>query len=118
MKTKRLLVIDDDLSIRRTLNRTLANFGFPTHTVGCIEGALSLYHHMMPHIILMDLTLPGLHGVQAVHLFKKISPHIKIFVMSGDVEKKQQTELIQAGAQAVFQKPLELNSLIQELKAA
>ncbi len=66
-----ILVVDDDPLIRSSLSRTLVQAGFDVKTAADGFEALNLLHHSTPDLMLLDLDMPGITGLELLHLITK-----------------------------------------------
>ncbi len=104
MKTKVLLVEDSRL-LRITGERALVKAGY--EVIGAADGeqALRVVHDRMPDLILLDMILPKMGGLNVLRLLKQdpVTTHIPVIVLSGLSQRNEQ-KLVEAGAEAYWQK--------------
>ncbi len=113
--TIRLLIVEDQQLIRQGLTALLANVDIVI--VGeAIDGreAIAKTQELSPDLVLMDLSMPGLDGIEATRRIKQTSPHIKVLVLSGASFENRVAEAFAAGAEGYAIKQLGQD----ELKAA
>ncbi len=72
-----LLVVDDERLIRWSLEQTLAKAGYVVSTASTGEAALAAAREDPPDLILLDLKLPDIDGLQVLRQIKKLSPHLR-----------------------------------------
>jgi DNA-binding response OmpR family regulator len=63
---KHILIVDDDALMRRSLSYNLQQSGFRTSSAGTAEDALELAQHDLPDLVLLDVGLPGMDGLEAL----------------------------------------------------
>ena len=124
----KVLLIDDDKDILDFIQKTLRHLGFTVDGTNNINNALTLFKADQHDLIITDLVLPESSGIDAIRLFKKINPAIKIIAISGggqispeNFKPESETTLDilkaakQAGASITMTKPFKTNEFIEEL---
>jgi len=101
----RLLVIDDDESVRLLLRDLLEEAGYAVRTAKSGEEALQLIRVATYDIIITDLRLSGMHGLEVVKEVKAIDPGIDVIVMTGYASVNSAVESMKAGAIDYITKP-------------
>ncbi len=81
--TTRLLIVDDDPSTRTVLTHLLTSEGFSVEAFSTAEDALVRLRATEAELLLTDLVLPGMSGLELVAEAKRILPDLRCFVMSG-----------------------------------
>ncbi len=113
--TGSILVIDDESDICELVQLTLESIGFQV-LVGCggKEGLQAIKDHS-EHIklILLDLAMPGVSGIDLIGILKTDFPQIPVIVMSGYVADK--SEVVGLGAVDVLRKPFQLKDVEQKV---
>jgi CheY-like chemotaxis protein len=104
LKTKVLLVEDSRL-LRITSERALVKAGYEVICAADGEQALRVVHDRMPDLILLDMILPKMAGLNVLRLLKQdpVTTHIPVIVLSGLSQRNEQ-KLVEAGAAAYWQK--------------
>ncbi len=115
MSTHILLVDDDDL-MRRSLAFNLEQAGYRTSTAADAESALRLARRDPPELILLDIGLPGMDGLDALRDFRQEADMPIIFVTARRRELDQALGL-ELGADDYVTKPFDLNVLLARIKA-
>lgn len=113
---KKVLLIDDDSTIRAMMSLMLRQCHVKVYDARNGREGVAVAELVLPQLILLDLTMPGMDGVQVVHalrghsndLLKKVP--IVLFTASPENMRKQ---AIEAGANAVLEKPAPKHLLIQ-----
>lgn len=111
-----VLVVDDEPAIRRTLRANLAARGYEVHTVETGEEALRLAAIRMPRLIILDLMLPGLSGLEVCRSLRAISP-VPILVLSARGEEATKIEALDLGADDYLTKPFGMGELLARVRA-
>jgi CheY-like chemotaxis protein len=93
--------------LRNLLESTLTSYGYTVLIAEDGEKAVEVYknrHHEIS-IVLTDIGLPKLSGQDAFIRMKEVNPDVKVIMVSGYLQPQARTELFEAGAKAVIQKP-------------
>jgi DNA-binding response OmpR family regulator len=117
----RILVIDDDPDVRRSLGKMLTRAGY--EVVAAADGAagVELQHREPADVIITDIFMPGLDGLQTIRQLKKEGSGVKVIAISGGdrtgtVDLKEHAQLM--GAFKVLAKPFEMDDVLAAVKAA
>jgi DNA-binding NtrC family response regulator len=115
-----LLIVDDDLQMRQMISDML-NVNGITHTIGAANGAEaleSLNEVADIGIVILDLTMPGMSGREALPLILEEHPNISVIIVTGDGDVSTAVECIKEGAFDYLVKPVRQNELIASIKRA
>ncbi|NOQ32065.1 MAG: response regulator [Helicobacteraceae bacterium] len=114
-----ILVVDDAKMIRRMLTMELEKMGhYVVAEAETGREAIHLYEKHSPDIVTMDITMPGLNGVETLKEIKKIDKTATIIMITSHGEEKLVMEAIVAGAKGYILKPLSKNKLIDAILRA
>lgn len=113
---KHILLVDDDDLMRRSLSFSLEQAGYRTNTAADAESALRFARRDPPDLILLDIGLPGMDGLDALHSFRQEANTPVIFVTARRRELDQALGL-ELGADDYVTKPFDLNVLLARIKA-
>jgi len=113
-----ILVVDDEMSIRRALHTTLRNLGFRTVEAARGEEALSLIGTNTFDAILLDINMPGMNGVDTCRSIRRLSPRIPILMLTVRDSEDDKVEALDAGADDYITKPFQLRELTARIRAA
>jgi len=114
--SKHILLVDDDELMRRSLAFNLEQAGYRTSTAADAESALRLARRDPPDLILLDIGLPGMDGLDALRNFRLEANTPIIFVTARRRELDQALGL-ELGADDYVTKPFDLNVLLARVKA-
>lgn len=114
--TKHVLLVEDDALFRRSLAFSLEQAGYRTTTAANAEDALALSRRDAPDLVLLDIGLPGMDGLEALRHFQDIVGVPVIFVTARrrDLDEVLGLEL---GADDYITKPFDLSVLLARIKA-
>jgi len=115
--TVRLLVVDDEASLRRSLNDTLQHHGYSVEAVGTAEGALLLAASLNPDLILLDLGLPDLDGKEVVRRIRA-NQSMPIIILSARDQEGEKVAALEAGADDYLTKPFGSAELLARIRVA
>jgi len=107
-----ILVIDDEESICQSLKAILSDEGYQVLVAGSGEEAVKIVEEEMPQLVLLDVWLPGMDGLDTLKAIKKINPQILVIVMSGHGTIETAVKATKFGAFDFIEKPLSLDKII------
>jgi DNA-binding NarL/FixJ family response regulator len=115
-----ILIVDDHTVVRQGI-RTLLNMHPDLQVVGeaeSAEAALPLVEELVPDVVLLDLVLPGMTGVEATRQIKRISPRTQIVVLTSYAEDEHIFPALRAGALSYLLKDIRPRELAESLRKA
>jgi len=112
----RILVVDDEAQIARVLKTALSSQGYEIKTAGDGESALNLAIDWIPDLIVTDLSMPGMTGIELCKLVRERS-QVPLIVLSVRGEEKTKIEALDAGADDYVTKPFSVNELLARVRA-
>ena len=112
---KKILVVDDDALMRRSLVFHLQKAGYQTHNVGTAEDALALARREQPNLVLLDIGLPGMDGLEALRYFRDELGIPTIFLTARRRELDEVLGL-ELGADDYITKPFDTSILLARIK--
>ncbi|HMG26672.1 MAG TPA: response regulator [Acidimicrobiia bacterium] len=115
--TSRVLVVDDETQIRRTVGINLRAHGFDVDLAATGEEALDLAARTQPDAVLVDLGLPGIGGIDVIEGIRGWS-HVPIIVLSVRDTEADKVAALDAGADDYVTKPFGMGELLARLRAA
>lgn len=116
---KGILIVDDASFMRMMIKDILTKNGF--EVVGEAENgitAVEKYKELKPELVIMDITMPEMDGIQAVKEIKNMDPNSKIIMCSAMGQQAMVIEAIQAGAKDFIVKPFQHERVIEAVKKA
>ncbi len=114
----RILIADDNIANQLFLQEALTALGFHTHTVNEGEAVIQAFQSWYPDLILMDVDMPGMNGLEAAKRIRTLSTgkHLPIVFITASAFSHEKQALMQAGANDILLKPLHLNTLLYTLE--
>lgn len=113
----RVLVVDDDPAILRTLRINLRARGYEVEVAGDGRSALHIVSEEMPDVILLDLGLPDLDGIAVLRQLRSFS-QVPVIVVSARSESDDKVEALDLGADDYVSKPFNIEELFARIRAA
>jgi two-component system, OmpR family, KDP operon response regulator KdpE len=113
----RVLVVDDEPQIRRTLAINLRARGYQVDLAASGEEALKAAANQQPDVVVLDLGLPGIDGLQVIHGLRGWT-QVPIIVLSVREREADKVAALDAGADDYVTKPFGINELLARLRAA
>ncbi|MET0342767.1 MAG: sigma-54 dependent transcriptional regulator [Polyangiales bacterium] len=109
-----VLVVDDERNIRRTLQMVLGGAGFDTLDAGSAEEALKLLEDREIDLVILDLKLPNMSGLEALSKIRARAEtaRLPVIVISGHASVAEAVEAVQMGATDFFEKPLDRDRVL------
>ena len=114
MSTPHILIVEDDPKSRKLLRDVLTAVGYKTIEAENAEDGIKFARESIPDLILMDIRLPGMSGIDALRILRKDAKTsaIPIVAVTASVMQSQQAEAQDAGFDAVEYKPVNVQSLL------
>lgn len=113
---KRILIVDDDALMRRSLAFNLEHAGFTSSTAANAEDALAVARQNRPDLVLLDIGLPGMDGLDALKTFKA-SFHVPVIFVTARRRNLDEVVGLELGADDYITKPFDVDVLIAHIKA-
>jgi two-component system KDP operon response regulator KdpE len=111
-----ILVVDDEPQITRVLRTSLSAQGYDIRVANSGEMALEIMKDWSPNLIITDLSMPSIDGVQLCRQVRAVS-QIPILVLSVRDKEQQKVEALDAGADDYVTKPFGMNELLARVRA-
>lgn len=112
----RVLVVDDEPTIRELLLDFLGMEGFVVEAVPSAEAALSCYDEFSPSVVLVDLEMPGMNGLELLEVFAKKEPMPLAIMMTGYGTVETALAAMKSGAHDYLLKPFKVPEVIQVIE--
>jgi two-component system KDP operon response regulator KdpE len=116
MGATKVLVVDDEPQARRVLRTALISRGFEVTDGRSGEEALEGLRHETPDVILLDLKMPGIGGLETCRLIRERS-EIPIIIVSAKKAEQEKVEALESGADDYVTKPFGIEELIARIHA-
>jgi CheY-like chemotaxis protein len=107
----RILVVDDEPVVLDTLREMLEELGYDVSPAASSEQALAAMATVRPHVVFLDLMMPGMSGLEALPLFREQHRRVPVIVITASMSPEIVRQARAAGAFDVVAKPFELDVL-------
>lgn len=112
MKTPyRILIVDDEDNVRRMLATAFSLLGHETHCASNGQAALNLFSDTRPDVVVMDIRMPELNGIDALKVMRTQQPRVPVILMTAYAEVETAVEALRCGAFDYVIKPFDLDEL-------
>jgi two-component system KDP operon response regulator KdpE len=114
---QRILIVDDEPQITRVLRRGLTTHGYDVRVASDGESALQTFGDWSPDLVVTDLSMPNIDGLELCRNIRAIS-QLPIIVLSVRGEEKMKVQALDAGADDYVTKPFGMDELLARIRAA
>ena len=118
MKNMKVLLVDDEEEFVKALAERLKMRDLRSDTVLDGEEALSFVEDQEPDVMVLDLKMPGIDGMEVLRQVRKAYPKIQVIILTGHGTEKHEEEAKRLGAFDYLEKPVNLDVLVKKMKAA
>jgi len=113
-----ILVVDDEEGIRDTISGILEDEGYKVLSTSTGTEALNMVKEYNPDLVILDILLPDLNGIEVLTEIKNIRPNISVIMISGHGTSDDIVKSIKFGAEDYLEKPLTLNRIVVTVQNA
>ena len=117
-KTMKIAVVDDEKDMRQSISQWLALSGFDTETFGSAEEALKSINPEYPGIVVSDVRMPGMDGMQLLRKIKSIDSTLPVIMITGHGDVPMAVEAMRVGAFDFLEKPFNPDRMTELAKKA
>jgi two-component system KDP operon response regulator KdpE len=114
----RVLIVDDDVAIRRALHNTLAGMGFEVNEAANGEAAVQMVGEAEYDVVLLDINMPGMGGIRACREIRRSLPRLGILMLTVRDREDDKIAALDAGADDYVTKPFHIRELAARIRAA
>ena len=111
-----ILLVDDEEDIREVVGMSLADIGYTVHTAENGEKALALFRSLIPPIVLTDIKMPGLDGIELLQQIKRENPETEVVMITGHGDMELAIKSLKYEATDFITKPINVEALEIALK--
>jgi DNA-binding NtrC family response regulator len=115
---KKILIVDDDIAICRTLELHFTYQDFEVQSAHDVESGLSTAKSMQPDLIILDIKMPGRSGLEGLPDFKKAHPDCSVIMITAFHDMESTIEAMQSGACEYVHKPLDIDEIDEAVTKA
>jgi two-component system KDP operon response regulator KdpE len=114
----RILVVDDEAAIRRALRPPLVELGFQFAEASRGEEALQLLRSGTYDVVLLDVNMPGIGGIETLRRIRSFAPRLPVLVVTVRDAEQEKVEALELGADDYVTKPFSTRELIARIRTA
>jgi DNA-binding NtrC family response regulator len=118
MRKFKVLLVDDEEEFVQSLAERLSMRELRSDMAFDGEQALSFVRKEKPDVIVLDLKMPGIDGMEVLRQVKKVYPEIQVIILTGHGTKQHEEEARRLGAFDYMEKPMDIERLVSSMKAA
>jgi len=114
----KLLLVDDERTFAQTLSERLSLRDIGSLVAYDGESALNLIKEEEPEVMILDLKMPGIDGIEVLKRVKQTNPQIEVIILTGHGSEVDRQRCLELGAFAYLEKPVDVNLLSETIKKA
>jgi two-component system response regulator CpxR len=114
----KVLLVDDEREFVQTLSERLLMRDMGSAVAYDGESALSMIREDEPEVMILDLKMPGIDGIEVLRRVKQTRPEIEVIILTGHGSEEDRATCLKLGAFAYLQKPVDIDRLTETLKQA
>jgi CheY-like chemotaxis protein len=115
---RRVLVVDDDPNVASMLSDLVQTFGYRTATASNAAQALRAVREFLPHVVLLDIRMPGITGDTILARLRTSTPSVPVIMVTGNRDEDEAKRVLAAGAWDYVSKPVDATYLEGAIAAA
>ncbi len=112
------MLVDDEKEFAQLLSTRMELRNLETTTAYDGKGAMSLIESERPDVVVLDLNMPDIDGLEVLKMVKKDHPRIEIIILTGHGSTQVENTAMELGAFAFLKKPIDINSLVKTVEEA
>lgn len=116
MNDKKILIVDDQFGIRILLTEILQSDGYTLFQASNGMQALEIVEEHEPDLVLLDMKIPGMDGLEILRRIKEIKPATEVMMMTAYGDLNMIKEAMRLGAQKHFIKPFDIDEVRKEIR--
>jgi DNA-binding NtrC family response regulator len=118
MNSIRVLLVDDEVEFMETLVKRMRKRGLEVQGVKSGEEALDLLAGQRPDVVVMDVKMPGMNGIEVLKQIKKRWPMLEVIMLTGHASLELAMQGMESGAYDYLMKPMDLDELLYKIEDA
>jgi DNA-binding response OmpR family regulator len=118
MSRLRVLLVDDEVELLQALSERLQLRGFEVLVAHSGEQALGLLEGTVPDLMVLDLKMPGMDGMEVLRSTRQTCPQVQVIMLTGHGSEKDRETALRLGVFEYLQKPVDIMELVSALHRA
>jgi len=118
MKEIKILLVDDEENFVKTLSERIQLRDQAAEVALNGEQALKRFHENMPDVMVLDLKMPGMDGLEVLRRVKETFPQVPVIILTGRGTEEDEKEARRLGAFDYLRKPVEIEALMKHIRRA
>lgn len=118
MVKMRIMLVDDEERFLQTTQKLLAKHGHDASTAASGEECLRKLQQELVHVVILDVKMPGMDGVETLKLIKQRFPLVEVIMLTGHATAESAVEGLKSGATDYLVKPADIEVLITKAEEA
>ena len=114
----RVLLVDDEKEFVSTLAERMQMRGFDPEVAFSGEQALEMLKKDIPDVMVLDLKMPGIDGLEVLRRARKTHPRLQVIILTGHGSERDEEAARRLGAFDHLQKPVDINELVEVMEQA
>jgi DNA-binding NtrC family response regulator len=114
----KVLIVDDEVALANTLAQRLKMRDLQVETAYDGEEALSKLKKEEPDVMILDLRMPGMHGMEVLKEVRQSYPRIQVIILTGHGTDKEEEEAKMLGGFGFLKKPADIETLADKIRGA
>jgi two-component system chemotaxis response regulator CheY len=108
----KIMIVDDSAYARRVHRSMLEHAGHSIVEASSGHGAIETFSLERPDVVILDLSMADLGGVEVLHVLRTLDEHARVIVVSADVQRSTEKAVMEAGAERFVAKPANAEQLV------
>ncbi len=114
----RVLLVDDEIEFMQTLVKRMKKRDLCVQGVKSGEEALDALEQGPPHVVVLDVKMPGMSGIEVLKAIKKRMPYMEVIMLTGHASLELAMQGMEYGAYDYLMKPMDLDELLYKIEDA
>lgn len=118
MEKIKVMLVDDEEEFVTTLSERIQMRDFNSSVAFTGEQALQIVNDQIPDVMVLDLKMPGIDGMEVLRRVKKAYPQVQVIILTGHGSEIDRKEALSLGAFGYLQKPVQIDELVKHIISA
>ena len=115
MEKIKVMLVDDEEAFVTTLSDRIQRRDFSSSVAFTGEQALQIVDDQVPDVMILDLKMPGIGGMEVLRRVKKAYPKVQVIILTGHGSEADKKEALSLGAFGYLQKPVQIDELARQI---